>query len=296
VSRLHAGPRKRAVLAAQLETVGIALRWPITVAGALLTLASLFAGADIFGNGEVLQFHPERSALPGLVGALFPIAVWRNEDRFGNAYLWTLPVDRFRHALIRVLAGWAWLMGVVALFVIWLLALTLTSGTTPFAEEMQPVLLSFAYGATYDASAIQSVRWMPHPLLWLVPFTSATGTYVLASALALGVKHPLRWLLGSVLGFFLFLMVVSDLIDQETNGLDRLLNAVVNGRYGLDALLTARTETLQVAATLTNGEQAIVWRGFPDAGHWAIATLAWTGAGLVLLVAAAARHRERRRT
>ena len=86
------------------------------------------------------------------------------------------------------------------------------------------------------------------------------------------------------------------LADLGPNGIDRVLNAVVNGRYGIDALLTARTESLQVGAALTTGDRVIVWWAFPDAGHWAIATLLWTGAGLVALVAAAARHREQRRS
>ena len=58
------------------------------------------------------------------MGALLPIAVWARDERFGPGFLWTLPVDRRRHALTKVLAGWVWLMGGVALFVLWLLAVT----------------------------------------------------------------------------------------------------------------------------------------------------------------------------
>ena len=42
--------------------------------------------------------------LPGLIGALLPIAVWARDARFGPSFLWTVPVDRRRHALIKVLA------------------------------------------------------------------------------------------------------------------------------------------------------------------------------------------------
>jgi hypothetical protein len=38
----------------------------------------------------------------------------------------------------------------------------------------------------------------------------------------------------------------------------------------------------------------VVWRALPDLRHWAAATLLWTGAGLMALLAAASRHRERR--
>lgn len=293
---LHTTPRWRDVLMAQVRGIGIVLRMPARVALALATTVSLLVAAEIFGNGEAIDFHPEHYVLPGVLGLLLPISVWKNEDRFGAAFLWTLPVDRARHALVKVFAGWIWLMGIVALFELWLLAATLISGASPFTEETRRVLPSFSYGATFDPSAIEDVRWMPKPLLWLVPFTAATGTYVLASALALGARHPLRWIVGSVLGFFLFAFVVADLADLGPNGIDRVLNAIVNGPYGIDAVLTARTESLQVGATLTTGDRVVVWRAFPDVGHWAIGTLLWTGAGLIALVAAASRHREQRRS
>lgn len=292
---LHSRPRWRDVLTAQVGGLGIALRMPARVALALATIASLLVAADIVGTAKARSFHPEHYVLPGVLGLLLPIAVWKDAEHFGAAFLWTLPVDRFRHALIKVLAGWVWLMGTVALFVLWLLAVTLVSGATPFAEETRPLLPSFSHGVTFDATAIQNVRWTAEPLLWLVPFTAATGTYVLASALALGARHRLLWVVGSVPVFFLFVFVIADLADLGATGIDRVLNAILRGRYGVDALLTARTESLQVAATLTTGDRVVVWRAFPDVGSWAVATLLWTGAGLVALMAAAARHREHRR-
>jgi hypothetical protein len=117
----------------------------------------------------------------------------------------------------------------------------------------------------------------------------------LASALALGSRYPLRWIAGSIPAVFLVLFVVSDLRNLGPNGVDRMLTALVNGPYGLDALLTARTESIQVAAALTTGDRVVVWSGLPNLGEWAIATLLWSGAGLVALAAAAARHREARR-
>ncbi len=291
---LHATPRWPHVLVAQLHAVSIALRMPARITLALLAAVSLLVGVEIVTGDEVFHFHPEHSTLPGIIGLVLPAAVWRHEDRFDAAFLWTLPVDRAQHALLKVLAGWIWLIGAVALFVLGLLAVTLASGVTPLTEETRSVLPSFSYGVTFEPSAIQHVRWTPEPLLWLVPFTSATGTYLLASALALGSRYPLRWIAGSIPAVFLVLFVVSDLRNLGPNGVDRMLNALVNGPYGLDALLTARTESIQVAAALTTGDRVVVWWGLPNLGEWAIATLLWTGAGLVAL-AAAARHREGRR-
>ena len=292
---LHATPSWPDVLVAQLHALSIGLRMPARITLAVLVAVSLLVGVEIVTGDELFHFHPEHSTLPGLIGLVLPAVVWRHEDRFGPAFLWTLPVDRARHALLKVLAGWIWLIGGVALFVLWLLAVTLASGVTPFTEETRSVLPSFSYGVTFEPSAIQHVRWVPEPLLWLVPFTSATGTYLLASALALGSRYPLRWIAGSIPAVFLVLFVVSDLRNLGPNGVDRMLNALVNGPYGLDALLTARTESIQVAAALTTGDRVVVWSGLPNPGEWAIATLLWSGAGLVALAAAAARHREGRR-
>lgn len=290
----HSTPRSRDVLAAQMRAIGFALRGPALVAAALVALATLLLTTAVMRTAEAIAFHPEHHILPSLLGLLLPIGVWMGEERFGAGFLWTLPVDRRRHALVKVFAGWVWLMSAVALLVLWLLALTLFSAGNVLAEETRRVLPSFSFTATrpFDPSALQHVRWTPEPLLWLVPFTAATATYLLASALALGTRHPLRFLVGTVFGFVLLvgLADAANVID----GAERLTDALLYGPYGVDALLSAKTESLQVAATLSTGETLVVWRALPDVGQWAAATLLWTAAGLVALIAAASRHRERR--
>jgi hypothetical protein len=295
---LHSTPRPRDVLMAQIRAVGLAVQRPALVATALVALATLLITINVMRSGEVIRFHPEQQELFGVLGLMLPIGVWMGEDRFGAGFLWTLPVDRRWHALARVFAGWLWLMGVVTLFVLWLLALTLVSGGNMLAEESLRLISSFSFpaGGTLDAAAVQTVRWMPQPILWLVPFTTATGTYVIASALALGTRHPLRWIAGMVLAIY---VVVG--VSEEANAAwlatapGRLLLGLFDGPYGLDALLTARTGSLKTEATLSSGETVVVWRALPDLGQWATATLLWTGAGLVALIAAASRHREHRR-
>ena len=292
---LHSTPRPRDVIVAQIRAVRVALRGSARVAAALIAVATLVVLAEILG-GEAVEFHPEHRVLPGILGLLLPTVVWRGAERFGAAFLWTLPVDRRRHALTKTFAGWLWLIGAVALFVLWQLALTFLSGATPLAEETRRVLPSFSFGATFDPGVIQDVRWMPEPLLWLVPFTAATATYLLASALTLGSRHPLRCIVGIVLGVFAFAFVVADVADLGPNGPDRVLGALSYGRYGIDALLTARTESSQVAAILSTGERVIVWRALPNLVDWATTTLLWSGAGVVALWIAASRHREDRRS
>jgi hypothetical protein len=288
-------PRPRQVLLEQVSAVGLALRWPAVATTTLVVLATLLITIDSFNAGQVIAFHPEHHVLPGVMGLLLPIGVWRGEERFGASLFWTLPVDRRQHALVKVFAGWAWLMGGVALFVLWLLALTVLSGGNILAEETRRVLTSFSFSPSrpLDPAALRTVRWTAEPLFWLVPFTAATGTYLLASALALGIRYPLRWIGGMVLGTFLLLAVA-----DATNAVwevEHLLDALFEGPYGFDALLTARTAFLRTEATLSAGETVVVWRALPTLEAWATATFLWMGAGLVTLWAAASRHRESRR-
>jgi hypothetical protein len=211
-------------------------------------------------------------------------------------------------ALARVAAGWVCLMAAVAAFVLWMLLLALATGGNVTGTETLHVLPLFPDAQALDRpslggidpAALQAVRWTPTPALWLVPFTAATGMYVLASALAVGVRHPLRWIVGTLLGM-VALSGVADVVGGATDSRwlvlapSRVLSTLLYGPYGIDTLMTGRSESLRTVVTLTDGRQVPVWRGLPDVGEWASATLAWTAAGLVLLWLAASRHRERRR-
>ena len=84
-------------------------------------------------------------------------------------------------------------------------------------------------------------------------------------------------------------------VGWQEDAPERLLRPLLYGRYGLDALLTARIESLGTPATLTTGERVVVWWAVPELADWRTATLLWTGVGLLALWAAASRHRERRR-
>jgi len=294
-------PRLRAVLLEQVRATGLALRWPALAGAALLAVATLAIVSWMVNRAGVVNLHAQPTVLAGLAGALLPMAVWARDDPFGAGFLWTLPVDRRRHALAKALAGWMWLMGGVALFALWLLALTLASGGRVLPVETLHVLTTQApTSGPLDAAALRTVRWAPGPLIWAVPFTAATACYLLASALAVGSRHPRRWVIGTVLAYPLLSLagtVASGL--PRTGWLDdapeRALRLLIEGRYGLDALLTARTASLESTATLATGELIVIWSAVPDLAHWRIAALLWTGAGLLALWAAASRHREQRR-
>ncbi|HEX8904023.1 MAG TPA: hypothetical protein VF771_04235 [Longimicrobiaceae bacterium] len=294
-------PRPRAVLLEHLRTTGLTLRGPALMAAALVALLTLWVALESASRERGITLNAWPTQLPGIMGALLPIAVWARDERFGPGFLWTLPVDRRRHALTKVLAGWVWLMGAVALFVLWLLALTsATGGRALPPETLHLASFQIVVAGPIDPAVLRTVRWTPGPLIWAVPFTAATATYLLASAFALGSRHPLRWVIGTAVAYVLSTIASTAASAQLGVGwLDhapgRLADLLFNSRYGVDALLTARIESLSATATLTTGERARVWSGAPDLADWRTATLLWTGAGLLALWAAASRHRERRR-
>jgi len=236
---LHPTPRGRDVVLEQVRAVGLALRPVALVAAVVVGIVTLLFASQS-GRGAEMQFGSDSWLATSVVSFLFPFAVWRREKRFGPAFLWTLPVDRRRLALAKVFAGWVWLMTALAVIVGWLLVLTLLS----------------------DAAAVRSVLGS-----WLVRFPGATAMYLLGSALVLGLRHPLRWLLGTAGVFY--------------------LQGTLNEALGLYTLLSGFFSTAEDAAA--------VWRNLPDLAQWATTTFLWFGAGLAALWLAVSRHRERQR-
>ena len=232
---LHPAPRWRDVLLEQVRVVGLSLRREALVVAVVLGIVTLMIGIDIVHGRAETWFNSDDDWIGVVLGSFFfPFAVWRRERRFGPAFLWTLPVDRSRLALAKAFAGWVWLMTALAIVAFWQLALAVLSGVT-------------------------GARIVP-----LVAFTAASAMYLFGSALVLGLRHPLRWLLGTFGVFFL---------------LGLLREALRRGPYDLNALLNP-------SGFLPAPEDA--------AAQWAITTFLLIGAGLAALWAAISRHRENR--
>jgi hypothetical protein len=263
---LHPTPRARDVVLEQIRIVGLGLRREALIAAGVLGIVTLAIADELVHGGAGIQFDSDASGPPSVAAFLFPFVVWRRERRFGPAFLWTLPVDRRRLALAKVFAGWVWLMAALAVFFAWLLPVALLSDAT---------------------AVLRSLRW-------LVPFTGATAMYLLGSALVLGLRHPLRWLLGTV-GVFFLLLNLSDALGRTADGEWRIftwsgvLRWAVYGPYGLHTLLNS-------SGFFSAAEDAAAgWRTLPHLEQWATTHFLWLGAGLAALWAAASRHGERRR-
>jgi hypothetical protein len=162
-------PRGRDVALEEIRIVGLSLRIVALVAAVVIGIVTVVIAIDIVRGNAETWFDGDPSIPISLASFLFPFAVWRGQRRFGPAFLWTLPVDRRRLALAKVLAGWVWLMTALIALVLWRLGLALLAGAT----------------------------------VMLFSFIGATALYLLGSALVLGLRHPLRWLLGTASLFFL---------------------------------------------------------------------------------------------
>lgn len=240
---LHATPRWSDVILEQIRIVGLGLWREALVVAAVLGVGTVLIVGEIVSGGP--GFDSSERFPTAFIAFLFPFAVWRGERRFGPGFLWSLPVDRRRLALVRVFAGWVWLMVALAFFVAWLSALALIGGAGPVHQ-------------------IERITFMP-----------TMAAYLFGSAIVLGLRHPLRWLLGAA-GLLFVLGLLSDVFTQPDDG---------EWRYvpGATVILSA------------SGHALGAWLSLSDPARWAITTFLPLGAGLIALWAAASRHRELRR-
>ena len=240
---LHPGPRWRDVVLEQIRIVGLSLGPAALVVAVVLGIGTVMIVGEIVGGGP--GFDSDETFPTAIIAFLYPFAVWRSEKRFGPAFLWTFPVDRRRLALAKVFAGFVWLMAAVAFFATWLLALGLPAG----------------------AASAQTVA--------RIPFIATIAMYLFGSALVLGLRHPLRWLLV-LAGVFVVMGTLSDLFTQPNDG----EWAYVPGASSFFSMAN------RISAA---------WLSLPESAQSVISTLFMFGAGFAALWMAASRHRDRRK-
>jgi hypothetical protein len=278
----HPIPRFPAVVAEQVRVVGRGLRREAAVVGIGLAAISLITFAFRLRSGEAVDYEPSGTQLIALVGLLLPFAVWKGEKPYAGGYLWTLPVERRRHALAKVLAGGLWFVIAILLFQLWLLVLALLTGGGVGENETR--MLATAGGGH------RPVRWTTPAWEWLTPFTSGPILYALGSALVLGVKHPIRTAAGLVFGFVFLAFLSEEVFPGDI--LRPAVEMVTMGPLGLDAMYSGGAESLSRNAKGPDGREFTSWTGLPGPGRWAGATAIWAACASAALFAALFRHRE----
>jgi hypothetical protein len=259
---LHATPRWRDVVIEQIRIVGLSMRREALIAGlVLLGVATMLVASDVAEGGPGFDSH-EMFPAP-VIAFLFPFAVWRSDKRSGPAFLWTLPVERRTLALAKVFAGWIWAMVALLGFASWLVMIGL------------------------------AVRVSPAQIVTRVPVTVTTAMYLLGSALLLGLRHPVRWLLATVGALFLF-VTFSEMLGRNATGEWRVfawngvVRSLVYGPYGARAILTSSG----FFSAVEHASRAL--RTQPTFGQWAIVTFLWLAVSCSALAVALSRHKETR--
>ena len=285
-------PAMKAVWGEQLRVVGLAIRREGALAALALALGSValiaFSRMPVLQamvDGEIgeLVFDPGEPpwGFFGVLGALLlPLVVWKGERRFGDTPLWSMPVDHRRHALLKVAAGWVWLMAILGAALVWVTLTTLASGGSLGVDEVRLLVLDPAGVAAGTPGAMESVNWTTPWWEWALPFTSATAAYLLASTLVLATRRPLFW----AAGLWVAGGVVLGIADFRDIGWIQRVSDFVAWYIGGDSF----TRGMQLP---TGGRE--VWTLLPSIRMWTASSAFWIGLGLVGVLAASRRVRDR---
>lgn len=254
---LHPVPERSAILKEQIGAVSVAIRKEqyfyvgTLIAFLILAVYGALAGGQSHAHGN-MEFGPQAIIPMSLVALLMPVGVWRASDRERRGYDWAMPIAQSTNTIIRMFAGWLWLMLGVVIYVVFVLG-------------VQAIVLAAGGGSL----SLDVPAW-----IWLVPFTSTTIAYLLTSIAIIGSEHPWRWIGGIVVGYLAALLVLEmvHLPDIRT-----ALQQVVGGYYGLAAA---------VFGALRSG----IYDMAPSPTRWLGATAIWGALSIAGVWLAARRH------
>jgi hypothetical protein len=199
-------------------------------------------------------YAPEICTVIVVLALLLPMAMWQDEPPARRDYHHVMPVRASTHTLIRVLAGWCWLMLLTALYLLAVVTVPRIVGWWPGGLPV----------------SVQYTAWWE----WLVPFTAVSVAYLFTSAAAVGARRPLVWVGGTIIMYFG--AVTLSMLLQRKQWADALLKGY-SGFYGAAAGMMG-----QVSWTA----------GAPNSLRWLGTTTLWGLVGAALLVAVAHRRAE----
>lgn len=290
---LAAVPGAGAVWVEQLRAAAMGVKRELIGAAVILGVPTLLAAVWQARLQESMTLDPSEGYgwMLALAGVLFPLAVWKDEARFGDSQLWLLPCDSRRHALLKVGAGWVTLMGFVAVAVAWIVTVVLVTGGSLGEQETRLLVLDRALAEAGAAGGTATVHWITPAWQWIVPFTAATAAYLIGSALLLATPRPWWWLGGTFL-VLMMLGILSEELDIANELFERIVFGPIFRPLGLDTVMTGGWDSLTTAFQRSDGSWQRAWWAMPNAGRWITATGLWTGLGAVGIWAASFRHRE----
>lgn len=272
----RAVPSWRSVAAEQFRAVGIAILPPVAVAGTVVVAAAVYVCLAALRYGEGIGIGPEQGLFIALVAPFFPVIVWKGERPIAGAYLASLPVGRTGHMLVKVAAGWAWLMILVASFLLLMLAVaSATGGEIGIYTGAQVADRPRAPSLT--AATVVARRWPMPVWLWASFFTSATVAYLFGSAILLAGRRTRRWLAAALVACALIFIADSEGIRMGggADGLKRAGNLILDGRLGLRTLVLG-VRARDVLSAADAGETTAAWH-LHIAGRWATTAALWIG-------------------
>lgn len=228
----------------------------------------LLAGLTALVFGFRLDFSPTLGRAFAVVAVATPFALWRDEALFGRRAFFDRPVSKPILIATRGAAGLVWVMaGALALTTACLLLASITGGR--FDPPQAPFGIQRALTAVAE----------PRPWAVFPPLSAAVIAYVAGTALAVGVRFPLRWTLAGLAGICAIWLIAAEMGAAER------VTSVLTGPFGLDAALTGGWRR-----TLDAGPDAAMTPG--SFVTWAGAAGIWLGSALGLATLAAMRHRD----
>lgn len=284
-------PAMKAVWMEQLRVVGLAIRREAALVALVLAIGSVTVIAisrlvvlqAIFNEDmRDLVFDPAESPwmfLPVLAALLLPLVVWKGERRFGDTPLWSMPVDHRRHVLLKVAAGWVWLMAILGAFFVWATLTTLVSGGAVGVDEVRLLLLDAVGASAGTPGSMESVNWTTPWWQWALPFTSASAAYLLASTLMLATARPVFWAAGLWVAGAVVLVIAE---IRDIGWIQRATEFVAWYVGG---------ESFARGVQLPTGRE-VVWTLLPTVKMWMALSAFWIGLGLVGVLAASSRPRD----
>ena len=284
---MHPLPAGAAVLRENLRAVGESVRMEIAAALALmLGLTLMILANEPPSSAGGADYDVTDMMWPVLVLGLFaPLAVWKSEEPSRRGYLWSMPVDRFRHTLTKAASGWAWLMAVIATYLAWCISIPLlTGGHIVINPEFEAVLLRGRPAGT----VLRDMTLAGNAWLWVVPFVVASTGYFVGTTVALLTDYPLRVYAGVSFTFFVTVAMAESAGGTLENVSEGMFRHGVVGPLGLFTHATGIVHHFEQPRPA-----APQIRDVPVFGTWVSSVLLSTGTALAAAVLAARRYQER---